>query len=42
VRVGIPKLGKEWKLFLVRQVLGAIEILVFVFGPFAALGAKGE
>jgi hypothetical protein len=42
VRVGIPKLGKEWKLFLAREVLGAIEIPVFVCGPFAARGAKGE
>jgi hypothetical protein len=41
VRVGIPSLIREWKLFLARQAWSYC-ILVFVCGPFAARGAKGE
>jgi hypothetical protein len=41
VRVGIPSLRKEWKVFLVRQAWSYCN-MVLVLGPFAAQGVKGE
>jgi hypothetical protein len=41
VRVGIPSLKKEWKLFLARQAWSYC-ILVFVCGPFVAREANVE
>jgi hypothetical protein len=41
VRVGIPSLKKEWKLFLARQAWSYC-FWFLVCGPFVAQGAKGE
>jgi hypothetical protein len=42
VRVGIPKLGKEWKLFLARQVLGAIDFWFLCVAPLWLGGIRGK
>jgi hypothetical protein len=41
VRVGIPSLWKEWKLFLARKSW-CYWFLVCVCGPFMDSGVKGE